>query len=249
MPVCLKPLDNPKMQQQYEAMWQDNVEPTVDGEKTTGQYESKTLIGLAKAWKGTEKMDRVKRGLKWVADKHATPDTHVMGEAWLRWDGEVITQVSQPHAWEQVLFYMAALETYPPNKEVKNKLAVCKKKWDMRDPEIQSSSVSSGNFSVGDEVDTSVSVKNVGTRDATFYVTYSVVGPDGNSYYGKGGDVGKLSIDKNKQRNLDLSWRVPSSAPDGSYGVRVKVWNEDSPKYLNTVLSRVEKQDSFRVGS
>ena len=27
------------------------------------------------------------------------------------------TTVSQPHVWEQVLFYLAALETYPPTDE------------------------------------------------------------------------------------------------------------------------------------
>ncbi|MFB6347563.1 MAG: hypothetical protein ABEK50_17745 [bacterium] len=86
---------------------------TADGEPM-GLYETKTLLSGAKAWKyDSDKMDRVENGLKWVAERWATDDTHIMGEVWMVQDGEVVTTVSQPHAWEQALFYLAAVEAYP----------------------------------------------------------------------------------------------------------------------------------------
>lgn len=58
-------------------------------------------------------------GVEWIATKHATPDTYVLGEAWKVFDGadgerEVRSIIGQPHIWEQVLLYMATLEAYPP---------------------------------------------------------------------------------------------------------------------------------------
>jgi len=31
-------------------------------------------------------------------------------------DGEIVTTVSQPHTWAQVLFYVAAIEAFPPEE-------------------------------------------------------------------------------------------------------------------------------------
>ncbi|MFB6284445.1 MAG: hypothetical protein ABEK59_11040 [Halobacteria archaeon] len=248
MPTCIKPLDNPKMQQQYEVMWENKVKPTVEGEKKMGQYESKSLIGLAKGWKGTDNMSRVKRGLHWVADNAASKDTHILGEAWIRWDGRVRPQVSQPHAWEQILFYMAALETYPSNEKVENRMSICRNKWANRDPEITSASVSSGEYSPGDKVETMVDLVNNGSEKQTYYVTYSVEGPTGNTYYAHSGDVGRLPIGAHEREDLKLKWVVPKTASEGEYNVSVEVWNEDRVKYLHTVLDSFEKENAFKVG-
>jgi len=56
----------------------------------------------------------VRRGVRWVANEHATDDTHVMGENWLHRGGDIVTGVSQPHTWSQVLLYYASLEAFPP---------------------------------------------------------------------------------------------------------------------------------------
>jgi len=54
--------------------------------------------------------------VNWIADHHARSNsTHVMGEAWVREtyaDGEVDSAVSQPHVWEQLLFYLTSLIAY-----------------------------------------------------------------------------------------------------------------------------------------
>lgn len=119
------PLAHPRIESHLDTVW-SSVEPAFeDGETlaregpTTGQYEVKGLIPLAKARRehGPGTPGDVADGIDWLATEHATEGTHVMGEAWKVFDGEVRSIVSQPHAWEQVLVYLAALETYPPIQE------------------------------------------------------------------------------------------------------------------------------------
>ncbi|HEX6237429.1 MAG TPA: hypothetical protein VFZ68_09550 [Acidimicrobiales bacterium] len=119
-PVCFRDFDHPQMAQHLEAIRarldETFAEPEA-GVKERGQYETKGLLALAKAWRDDPAgLAWVRDGLVWVATQHATPDTHVMGEAWQRHGGEIISVVSQPHAWEQVLFYLAALEAWPPEQ-------------------------------------------------------------------------------------------------------------------------------------
>jgi hypothetical protein len=118
------PLDHPRIQSHLTADWGELAttfaEPEA-GVRDRGQYESKGLIPLAKARResGPGSLEQVRDGVRWVANHHATDDTHVMGEAWTieetdDGDREVISIVSQPHIWEQCLYYMAALEAFPP---------------------------------------------------------------------------------------------------------------------------------------
>ncbi|MDZ7732923.1 MAG: hypothetical protein U5R31_07210 [Acidimicrobiia bacterium] len=119
-PACYRGFDDERMTSHLEVLRtrldRTFVEPGA-GEKLRGQYEAKGLIALAKAWRDDpERLEWVRDGLRWLATEHASPDTHVMGEAWVQRDGEVVSVVSQPHAWEQVLFYLAALEAWPPEE-------------------------------------------------------------------------------------------------------------------------------------
>lgn len=129
-PTCFKDYEAPRMKKHMDAMW-EVIEKTFQEpqakERKEGLYESKMLIPLAKAWKDdSDKLSKVRDGIKWVAKRHATPDTHIMGEVWRREEGEIISIVSQPHCWEQILFYMAALEAYPPLDEPLEDMADCK---------------------------------------------------------------------------------------------------------------------------
>lgn len=119
-PVCYEPGDPARMESHLEAAW-EGTEPTFSAPSVDapdrGQYEAKALLALAKYWKDDEaRMEEVREGLRWLAGEHAQPGTHVMGEAWAVADGEVISVVSMPHAWEQVLFYLASLEAWPPDE-------------------------------------------------------------------------------------------------------------------------------------
>jgi len=116
-PIELKPYDHPRMRAQGELAWQ-RVKPAFeapDGPKKRGQYEVKALHGLPHLYNAVDppKMDRVKRGLDGSPEiQVAWQDTGIMGESWYVRDGEVISVVSQPPVWEQVLVYLAAIEAY-----------------------------------------------------------------------------------------------------------------------------------------
>lgn len=116
-PVRVQPYEHPRSIAQAEAAWQ-SVKPAFDapeGPRTSGQYEAKALLGLAHHYNAVnpERLDRVRRGLRWIAGvQAATRDTGILGESWTVRDGELLTFVSQPHVWEQIYFYLAALEAY-----------------------------------------------------------------------------------------------------------------------------------------
>jgi hypothetical protein len=133
-PICWDDYDTHRMRNHLHAVWQQIstsfAEPAA-GEKGSGLYEAKGLVPLAQATRnspvsapdldGEVTGADVKAGIDWIANRHATPDTHIMGEIWIRReteDGpEVKTTISQPHIWEQILFYLAALEAYPPSDD------------------------------------------------------------------------------------------------------------------------------------
>lgn len=143
-PARFRPWSDAQMQSHLATAW-NKVETTFqqpNGPNNTnsegrvkGLYETKFLIPLAQSANATGdsvRLDRVKAGLNWVADKWATPDTHIMGEVWMKcgepadtawpcddpnsahhYEDGIMAVVSQPHAWEQALFYLGAVEAYP----------------------------------------------------------------------------------------------------------------------------------------
>lgn len=117
-------LDHPRIENTLDREWAELettfAEPEA-GERDGGLYESKGLLALAKARRteGPGSIDDVRDGLRWVATEHATEGTHVLGEVWMAEENddgerEIVSAVSQPHVWEQSLFYLAALEAWPP---------------------------------------------------------------------------------------------------------------------------------------
>lgn len=123
-PVVENPLEHPRIRSHL-ATDAASIEPSFRepeaGELDTGQYEAKALLALGKSSYALdgEHRDLVRDGVGWMATEFATPDTHVLGEAWkvfLGADGqrEVRSIMAPPHQWEQALLYMSALEAYPP---------------------------------------------------------------------------------------------------------------------------------------
>ncbi|MFB6282876.1 MAG: hypothetical protein ABEK59_02950 [Halobacteria archaeon] len=245
-PAALKPLDSPSMQPHYEEMW-SKVRSTLKGEKDVGLYESKHLYGLAKAWENSPNISRVKRGLDWVAQKHATPDTNVMGEVWLRDGGEIETSVSQPHAWEQILFYLAALETYNKDPEVQEKLDRNEDRWSKNDGEVTVKDLPSGTVSPATSFTTTVEVENTGEAKKTYYLGYGVRDEDGNYHYGASGG-GKLTLAPGETQLRNLSFSLGSNAKPGSYDVTVTLWNEKNVEHLHTRLDSRTIEDAFTLG-
>lgn len=117
-PACFHDYAHPRMQRHFDHVW-ETIAPTFAepeaGEKVFGLYEAKGVLALAKAWRDDPaKMAKLRDALDWIVTQHATTDTHVMGEVWQVEDSEVRSIQAQPHAWEQILTYMAAIELYPP---------------------------------------------------------------------------------------------------------------------------------------
>lgn len=116
-PIQVKPYDHPRMLAQAELAW-ERVKPRFEapgGEVQRGQYEVKALHGMAHLYREVDpdKLWRVKRGLRWIAEVQAAyQDTGILGEAWYVRDGELISVVAQPHVWEQILVYLAAVRAY-----------------------------------------------------------------------------------------------------------------------------------------
>ena len=116
-PERLKPYEDPRMRAQAEAAWKA-VAPSFEapgGARKAFAYEAKALHGLALFHRAVDPagLERVKRGLRWIAEVQAAwQGTGILGEAWYVRDNRVISVVSQPHVWEQVIFYLAAVDAY-----------------------------------------------------------------------------------------------------------------------------------------
>ena len=72
-------------------------------------------IALADQWRGdSERMQRLKDGLRWIAHTQATADTGLLGENWIVRDNQVKTITAIPQLWQHALFYLAAIEVHGP---------------------------------------------------------------------------------------------------------------------------------------
>jgi hypothetical protein len=109
-PVQYKPYASPEMKGEAAA-----VEHAMNAELTEprGQYEGKSLLGLAYAYAGDKQaLARLRKPLDYMAESVTTP-TGLFGESWIRLaNGHVIPVQDMPHVWEHSLFYMAALHIY-----------------------------------------------------------------------------------------------------------------------------------------
>ena len=114
-PVALEPYGSKIANAQADANWR-HVARVLAGKETRGRLESRALVGNAYAWAGRRAdLKRVKRALRWVASVPTTNATGLLGEAWMhhpRENSSVVTMVSQPHVWNQAMFYLAAVKAY-----------------------------------------------------------------------------------------------------------------------------------------
>lgn len=104
-----------------------------------------------------------------------------------------------------------------------------------------------GSYHHGDEVDASTTVKNTGNREHTFFVGYSVRGPDGE-WYTNGGTTGKtVTLAPGEQRDVQLEWDAQSDAPLGTYDVKTAVWKESNRDNLVTRLDYETRTSAFSL--
>ena len=113
--------------------------------------------------------------------------------------------------------------------------------------EIQSTSVDSEDVESGDTVDGSVTVKNTGNRDQTFFVGYSVYDGTGTAYDNSGSTGRTVTLNDGESQTVDVSWEVKDDAAAGTYDARLSVWNESNRNQLETRLADTRTNSVFRV--
>ncbi len=114
-PVGLESYGSEVSDAQAQINWR-GIAPAIAGNAERGRREPRALLGNAFAWQGQpRKLALVKRGLRWVAEAQTTDETGVLGEAWMRYprpESKIVTMLSQPHVWNQAMFYLAAVKAY-----------------------------------------------------------------------------------------------------------------------------------------
>ncbi len=228
MPAFVRPLDDPRMQRQLQNMWK-TVNRTFSGELDAGQYEAKNLIGLGVAARVTENppvsRDQLQRGVEWLASEAARAEsTHIMGEAWLREtyaDGDVDAAVSQPHIWQQILTYKAALLAYG-NESIDDEERIGHEayaEWRRHDASL--GEMETAAVTTGETAEMTVTVENEAPVEQAYHLTYELEGPDGDRYNVTATDVGPVAAGGSE--TVTLSWDAVD-VPTGEYDATVSAW-------------------------
>lgn len=93
-----------------------HIRRAMSGKDTFGGMESRALVGNAYVWSSDpQESKKLRRALEWIAAILTTDGTRILGGAWSTYPdekGPITTMLSQPHVWNQAMFYLAALKTY-----------------------------------------------------------------------------------------------------------------------------------------
>ena len=107
-----------------------------------------------------------------------------------------------------------------------------------------------GTYSPGDTLSASVTVKNTGNVERSFWVGLSYRRPNGGYY-----DVPPKrtrTLSPNEEQRLTFLWSLPADAPTGSYDAITAVWNGYDPQRNEMIppqFDRKEVEDAFTVTS
>jgi hypothetical protein len=93
-----------------------DVTRAMKGDRRRGGMEVLAVLGNAYEWAGEAHKERkLKRALEWIATVPTTNSTGLLGGAWMHFPkarSPIATMLSQPHAWAQAAFYLAAAKVY-----------------------------------------------------------------------------------------------------------------------------------------
>ncbi|MEA3457472.1 MAG: carboxypeptidase regulatory-like domain-containing protein, partial [Candidatus Thermoplasmatota archaeon] len=110
--------------------------------------------------------------------------------------------------------------------------------------EITSTVMPSGAFNPGDPVEVTITVKNTGTIEHTFYVGYSVRDPEDTFW---DAPYVPVTLSPDESTTETLRWTVQPRAPVGSYDVYTAAWATQHWSYLYDNLDRVNAYETFTV--
>jgi len=112
--------------------------------------------------------------------------------------------------------------------------------------EITSTVMPFGSFNPGDSVEVTITVKNTGTIEHTFYVGYSVRDPEDTFW---DAPYVPVTLSPDESATETLSWTVQPRTPVGSYDVYTAAWATQHWSYLYDNLDRVNAYEIFSVQS
>lgn len=104
-----------------------------------------------------------------------------------------------------------------------------------------------GTYKTGEKVRARVTVQNTGSTKHTFFVGYSVIGPDDGEYHNGGTTGTKVTLSPREYKTVTVEWKVEAAAPAGQYDALTIVWAEHDRANLDTPLDRVLVKDAFKV--
>lgn len=87
----------------------------MNDDRRRGGMESLAVLGNAYEWAGERKERKLERALRWIATTPTTQGTGLLGGAWMHYPkagSPIVTMLSQPHAWAQAAYYLAAAKVY-----------------------------------------------------------------------------------------------------------------------------------------
>lgn len=112
-PVEFLPVDDPRMQNTAEKVYDEWLEPILAGETAGGSYLGLASIALARAWQGQpDKLVRVEGALDFIVHELPTEGTHHYGECFVTLEGGFETRTGIPHPMTAALTYLTAAEIY-----------------------------------------------------------------------------------------------------------------------------------------
>jgi hypothetical protein len=115
------------------------------------------------------------------------------------------------------------------------------------DAQITDFDVESGEFKQSDTVDATATVENTGNTEHTFFVGYSAVGENDESYDNDDETGQTVTLDPDEEESVSLEWMVEDDVPTGEYSAVTSVWKESDRNNLNTQLDRIQRNDAFKV--
>ena len=114
-PVGFEAYDSKRSERQA-AVNMRPVTRAMNGERRRGGMEVLAVLGNAYEWAGEGRKERkLRRALEWIATVPTTNGTGLLGGAWMHFPrarSPIATMLSQPHAWSQAAFYLAATKVY-----------------------------------------------------------------------------------------------------------------------------------------
>lgn len=105
----------------------------------------------------------------------------------------------------------------------------------------------SNSYTYGDTVEAEVTVRNTGETEHTFYIGFTVVGPNGDRYDNDGQTHESVTLEPGETGTVTVQWDVEDDAEPGQYDVETALWAEEDDGDLNDELDRVSIPDAFEL--